>query len=175
MSSKNNFFFNISFSLHLMLVHSHQRNKGFLHYFAFDGRIRSQSGIWVCIPINKCGSGSGGLKTYGWWWKHFVYLVLKPRAHAHFRATDWRVNAMGRNYSHSFGYGIMDASAMVRMARIWTTVPEQKISAVKADIGKIIRWSKKDQFCGSGMFVPDPGSEFFPSRIPDLHQRILVF
>jgi furin len=45
---------------------------------------------------------------------------------------------MGRNYSHSFGYGIMDASAMVRMARIWNTVPEQKISAVKADIGKII-------------------------------------
>ncbi len=24
-----------------------------------------------------------------------------------------------------------------------------------------------DQCCGSGMFIPDPGSEFFPSRIPD--------
>ncbi len=23
------------------------------------------------------------------------------------------------------------------------------------------------QFCGSGIFIPDPGSEFFPSRIPD--------
>jgi hypothetical protein len=23
--------------------------------------------------------------------------------------------------------------------------------------------------------IPDPGSEFFPSRIPDLHQRIEVF
>jgi furin len=45
---------------------------------------------------------------------------------------------MGRNYSHSFGYGIMDASAMVRLAKIWKTVPEQKISAVKADIGKTI-------------------------------------
>jgi hypothetical protein len=23
------------------------------------------------------------------------------------------------------------------------------------------------QCCGSGMFIPDPGSDFFPSRIPD--------
>jgi hypothetical protein len=36
--------------------------------------------------------------------------------------------------------------------------------------------------CGSGMFIPDPnysipdpGSEFFPSRIPDPHQIIKVF
>ncbi len=31
------------------------------------------------------------------------------------------------------------------------------------------------QCCGSGMFIPDSGSEFFPSRIPVPHQRILVF
>ncbi len=35
------------------------------------------------------------------------------------------------------------------------------------------------QCCGSGMFIPDPGSDFFPSRIPDpncLHpgSRILI-
>jgi hypothetical protein len=34
-----------------------------------------------------------------------------------------------------------------------------------------------EQCCGSGMFIPDPiffhpGSKFFPSLIPDLHQRI---
>ncbi len=26
---------------------------------------------------------------------------------------------------------------------------------------------EKNQWCGSGMFIPDPGSDFFPSRIPD--------
>ncbi len=36
-----------------------------------------------------------------------------------------------------------------------------------------------EQCCGSGMFIPDPGSDFFPSRIPDpnyLHpgSRILI-
>ncbi len=31
------------------------------------------------------------------------------------------------------------------------------------------------QCCGSGMFIPAPGSEFFPSRIPESHQRIYIF
>ena len=31
----------------------------------------------------------------------------------------------------------MDASAMVRMAKIWKIVPEQKSSAVNADIGRL--------------------------------------
>jgi hypothetical protein len=36
------------------------------------------------------------------------------------------------------------------------------------------------QCCGSGKFIPDPVSEFFPSRIrifsiPDPHKRIKVF
>ena len=29
--------------------------------------------------------------------------------------------------SHSFGFGLMDASAMVAMARNWTPVPDQHI------------------------------------------------
>jgi hypothetical protein len=45
-------------------------------------------------------------------------------------------------------------------------------------------WPCFELYCGSGMFIPDPGSEFFPSRfpdskcfhtgsqIPDPHQRI---
>jgi hypothetical protein len=40
-------------------------------------------------------------------------------------------------------------------------------------------FSSAKQCCGSGMFIPDPGSDFFPSRIPDpncLHPgyRILI-
>jgi hypothetical protein len=66
----------------------------------------------------------------------------------------------------------MDASAMVRMARIWTTVPEQKISAVKADIGRIILGSKMTSVADPGMFVPDPnlfhpGSRSRIFSIPD--------
>ena len=42
---------------------------------------------------------------------------------------------MGRSFSHSFGYGIMDATGMVDLALKWTNVPEQESYAVKANIG----------------------------------------
>lgn len=38
---------------------------------------------------------------------------------------EWVTNGVGRKVSHSFGYGLMDAAAMVRLARVWETVPEQ--------------------------------------------------
>ena len=44
---------------------------------------------------------------------------------------------MGRNYSHSFGYGVMDASGMVKMAQKWKNVGTQVTSAVKAAIGPV--------------------------------------
>ena len=46
---------------------------------------------------------------------------------ANLKATDWAVNGVGRNYSHSFGYGIMDATCMVRLAKIWKSVGEKKM------------------------------------------------
>ena len=56
---------------------------------------------------------------------------------ANLRASDWRVNSLGRNYSHSFGYGVMDASGMVKMAQQWKNVPDAVQSAVKASIGQV--------------------------------------
>lgn len=34
--------------------------------------------------------------------------------------------------SHSFGYGLMDAAAMVRLARVWSTVAPQQFCEVRA-------------------------------------------
>ena len=56
---------------------------------------------------------------------------------ANLRATDWSVNSLGRNFSHSFGYGVMDASGMVKMAQRWKNVGPQVQSAVKASIGQV--------------------------------------
>lgn len=36
--------------------------------------------------------------------------------------------------SHSFGYGLMDATAMVRLARRWKTIPAQHICNVTAQV-----------------------------------------
>jgi hypothetical protein len=32
----------------------------------------------------------------------------------------------------------------------------------------------KNQCCGSGKFIPETGSEFFPFRIPDPYQRLSI-
>lgn len=44
--------------------------------------------------------------------------------------SEWSLNGVGRKVSHSFGYGLMDAAAMVRLARTWRQVPEQQLCEI---------------------------------------------
>lgn len=62
--------------------------------------------------------------------QHLVVMTAKPM---NLNALDWRRNGVGRNVSHSFGYGLMDAHAMVTMAKDWVTVPSQKICEIRSD------------------------------------------
>ncbi|KAF7990056.1 hypothetical protein HCN44_008999 [Aphidius gifuensis] len=59
-------------------------------------------------------------------WRDMQHIVVRTAKPANLRAPDWVVNGVGRNVSHSFGYGLMDATAMVRLAKKWRTVPEQR-------------------------------------------------
>lgn len=52
--------------------------------------------------------------------------MVRTAKSSELRAHDWKANGAGRNVSHSFGYGLLDASAMVRLAREWENVPEQR-------------------------------------------------
>uniref|UniRef100_A0AAY4CG23 Uncharacterized protein n=1 Tax=Denticeps clupeoides TaxID=299321 RepID=A0AAY4CG23_9TELE len=45
---------------------------------------------------------------------------------AHLITDDWKTNGVGRRVSHSYGYGLLDAGAMVAMAQNWTSVGPQK-------------------------------------------------
>ena len=47
-------------------------------------------------------------------WRDVQHIVVRCAHNANLRATDWSTNGVGRNYSHSFGYGLMDATCMVR-------------------------------------------------------------
>lgn len=46
--------------------------------------------------------------------QHLVVLTANP---GNLQANDWKVNGVGRKVSHSFGYGLMDAQAMVELGR----------------------------------------------------------
>ncbi len=47
-----------------------------------------------------------------------------------YQGDNWSTNGAGYNVSHYFGFGLMDAGAMVALARTWTTVPEQKVGYI---------------------------------------------
>ena len=46
-------------------------------------------------------------------WRDIQHVTIRCAQSENLQATDWLINAVGRNYSHSFGYGIMDAGCMV--------------------------------------------------------------
>lgn len=66
-------------------------------------------------------------------WRDMQHLVVRTAKPNNLHAPDWRPNGVGRNVSHAFGYGLMDAYAMVQLAQRWITVPAQKICEIRAD------------------------------------------
>uniref|UniRef100_A0A9L0SZM5 furin n=1 Tax=Equus caballus TaxID=9796 RepID=A0A9L0SZM5_HORSE len=59
-------------------------------------------------------------------WRDMQHLVVQTSKPAHLNANDWATNGVGRKVSHSYGYGLLDAGAMVALAQNWTTVAPQR-------------------------------------------------
>ncbi|VDI00355.1 furin [Mytilus galloprovincialis] len=77
-------------------------------------------------------------------WRDMQHIVVHTAKKANLKADDWIVNGVNRSVSHSFGYGLMDAGAMVRLARNWTKVPEQHICEIRSrDVDKPIPMNGK--------------------------------
>lgn len=64
-------------------------------------------------------------------WRDMQHIVVRTARPQHLISPDWQTNGVGRNVSHNFGYGLMDAYAMVQLARKWITVPEQHKCEIK--------------------------------------------
>uniref|UniRef100_W4VRF9 furin n=1 Tax=Corethrella appendiculata TaxID=1370023 RepID=W4VRF9_9DIPT len=61
-------------------------------------------------------------------WRDMQYLVvLTSRSDPLEKESGWILNGVKRKVSHKFGYGLMDAGAMVSLAEQWTNVPAQHI------------------------------------------------
>lgn len=65
-------------------------------------------------------------------WRDMQHIVVMTAHQGNLHARDWRTNGVGRNVSHSFGYGLMDADAMVDVARDWVSVPAQNKCEVQS-------------------------------------------
>ncbi|NXH14086.1 FURIN protein, partial [Bucco capensis] len=85
-------------------------------------------------------------------WRDMQHLVVQTSKPAHLNANDWVTNGVGRKVSHSYGYGLLDAGAMVSLAKNWTTVgPQRKcvidILTEPKDIGKRLEVRQKVDAC----------------------------
>ncbi|KAG4065803.1 hypothetical protein HA402_012481, partial [Bradysia odoriphaga] len=65
-------------------------------------------------------------------WRDLQHIVVRTAKPGNLKDSTWSKNGVGRRISHSFGYGLMDAAAMVRLARTWKTVPEQNKCEINA-------------------------------------------
>uniref|UniRef100_A0A8C1PM43 Proprotein convertase subtilisin/kexin type 5b n=1 Tax=Cyprinus carpio TaxID=7962 RepID=A0A8C1PM43_CYPCA len=66
-------------------------------------------------------------------WRDVQHIIVKTSRAGHLSAPDWKTNAAGYNVSHLYGFGLMDAEAMVKEAEHWKQVPPQHICVENAD------------------------------------------
>ncbi|XP_071952066.1 proprotein convertase subtilisin/kexin type 4-like [Antedon mediterranea] len=59
-------------------------------------------------------------------WRDLQHIVVNTARPEHLDESDWITNGAGFKVSHSYGFGLMDASAMVDLALRWPTVPPMK-------------------------------------------------
>ncbi|CAJ1068427.1 proprotein convertase subtilisin/kexin type 5b isoform X1 [Xyrichtys novacula] len=66
-------------------------------------------------------------------WRDVQHIIVKTSRAGHLSAPDWKTNAAGYNVSHLYGFGLMDAEAMVKEAARWKQVPPQHVCLESAD------------------------------------------
>uniref|UniRef100_A0A4W6CZW2 Proprotein convertase subtilisin/kexin type 6 n=1 Tax=Lates calcarifer TaxID=8187 RepID=A0A4W6CZW2_LATCA len=74
-------------------------------------------------------------------WRDVQYLLVKTSRPVHLKADDWKTNAAGHRVSHLYGFGLVDAEAMVLEATKWRTVPPQHTCTQIADLNSSITTS----------------------------------
>ncbi len=63
-------------------------------------------------------------------WRDVQYLTAYTSNRDILVDEEWTTNAAGLRVGHRFGFGAIDAEAMVTRARHWITVPEQRMENV---------------------------------------------
>lgn len=66
-------------------------------------------------------------------WRDLQHIVQQTANPEGLHDKGWRKNGVGRSYSHYFGFGLMDAHAMVKLAKTWTNVPEQSMCEIHSE------------------------------------------
>lgn len=81
------------------------------------------SAVLCSMHAGDCFSGPSPNLT----WRDMQHLsvLTSKRNQLHDEVHQWRRNGVGLEFNHLFGYGVLDAGGMVKMAKEWKTVPER--------------------------------------------------
>lgn len=66
-------------------------------------------------------------------WRDIQHIIVETSRPANLSSSDWQINGANRRVSHSFGYGMLDAAAMVDLAKTWVNVPNQRKCVVESE------------------------------------------
>ncbi|RWS28982.1 furin-like protease 2, partial [Leptotrombidium deliense] len=80
-------------------------------------------------------------------WRDVQHIVVRSSRSSPLMHEDgWALNGVKRKYSHKFGYGLMDATAMVKLAKKWKAVPSQRVCHTDLQSGReVIPGDNKNQ------------------------------
>jgi len=60
-------------------------------------------------------------------WRDMQHLVISTSKESNLKNPEWVTNGVGRKVSHKFGFGVIDAGALVTLAGLWNNIPDQRI------------------------------------------------
>ncbi|XP_069898770.1 proprotein convertase subtilisin/kexin type 6 [Dipodomys merriami] len=111
-------------------------------------------------------------------WRDVQHLLVKTSRPAHLKANDWKINGAGRKVSHLYGFGLVDADALVVEAKKWTAVPAQHTCVAATDkrlrsipIGHVLRTPALTNACADHSDQRVVYLEHVVARISILHPR----
>lgn len=65
--------------------------------------------------------------------QHIIVLTSRSDPMKSASSSDWNTNGAGHAVSHLYGFGLMDATALVNRARHWETVPDSSKCTINFD------------------------------------------
>lgn len=93
------------------------------------------------VGVDKCYNGHGGTSAAGplvagtialalglrpeLTWRDIQYLCIEAAIPIHLDDSEWQDTKIGKKFSHTFGYGKIDAWRFVEAAKTWTSVKPQ--------------------------------------------------
>ena len=82
-------------------------------------------------------------------WRDVQHVIVHTARFTASSAAGWVTNAAGLRHNMYFGFGVIDAGAMVRLAQNWTLVTAQRTTAISAKLAAPVAFARQGPGAGA--------------------------